>query len=48
MKKTPQAHYDYRVETENLILMVKWVDSNVVTVGTNYDVITPIDGVENG
>ena len=32
LKKKPRGHYDYRFETENSILVVKWVDNSVITI----------------
>ena len=46
LKKKPRGHFDYRFETENSILVVKWVDNSVVTIGTNYDVVEPVDSVK--
>ena len=45
LKKKPRGYFDYRFEIENSILVVKWVDNSVVTIGTNYDVVEPLDSV---
>ena len=38
----PRGSYDYyRLESINSILITKWVDNSVVTIGTNYDAVTP-------
>ena len=29
------------METKNSILITKWVDNSVVTIGTNYEAVTP-------
>ena len=41
LKKMPRGSYDYRLESINSILITKWVDNSVVTIGTNYDAVTP-------
>ena len=46
LKKRPRGHFDYRFETENSILVVKWVDNSVVTIDTNYDVVELVDRVK--
>ena len=37
----PRGSYDYRLESISSILITKWVDNSVVTIGTNYDAVTP-------
>ena len=46
LKKKQRGHFDYRFETGNSILVVKWVDNSVVTIDTNYDVVKPEDSVK--
>ena len=46
LKKKPRGHFDYRFETENSILIVKWVDNSVVPIGANYNVVEPVDSVK--
>ena len=45
LKKKPRGYFDYRFEIENSILIVMWIDNGVVTIGTNYDVVEPLDSV---
>ena len=35
--KKPRGYYDNGLETQNSILITKWVDNSVTTIGTNYD-----------
>ena len=41
LKKKPRGHFHYRLETINSILVV-----SVVTIGTNYDLVEPVDSVK--
>ena len=41
LKKKARGYYDHRLEVHNSILITKWVDNSVVTIGTNYDAVTP-------
>lgn len=40
-KNTERGHIDYRYDTNNEILVVKWNDSKAVSVATNYSTVTP-------
>lgn len=46
MKKQKRGSYDYRVDTKEEILIVKWLDNKYVIVGTNYDTVEPIGKVQ--
>lgn len=46
MKKKPRAAYDYRFDTKNEIVIVRWKDNNVVTMGSNYDYLEPLGKVK--
>nr|CAH7746200.1 unnamed protein product [Callosobruchus chinensis] len=41
MNKEERGHFRYMFDKTNSLLFVKWKDSNVVTMGTNYDTIEP-------
>ena len=45
MKKEERGSYDYRFDTKNEILIVKWLDNKCVIVGTNYDTVQPVGQV---
>ena len=42
MKKEERGSYDYRFDTKNEILIVKWLDNKCIIVGTNYDTVQPV------
>lgn len=46
MKKQLRADFDYRFDTKNEILIVRWMDNNVVTIGTNFDDLEPMGKVK--
>lgn len=46
MKKQARGLYDYRFDTNNEILIVKWLDNKHVIVGTNYDTVKPLGKVQ--
>lgn len=46
MRKKPRAEYDHSFDKINEILMVRWKDNNVCTIGTNFDTLEPIGKVE--
>lgn len=46
MRKKPRAEYDHRFDKTNEILMVRWKDNNVCTIGTNYDTVEPLGKVK--
>ncbi|XP_060801114.1 piggyBac transposable element-derived protein 3-like [Amyelois transitella] len=46
MKKKNRAEYDYRFDTTNKILFVRWLDNSVCTMGTNYDSVLPLGKVK--
>ncbi|CAG4955700.1 unnamed protein product [Parnassius apollo] len=46
MKKKPRADYDYRFDTKNEITIVRWKDNNVVTMGSNFDAVEPLEKVK--
>ena len=39
IKKEETGSYDYRFNTKNEIIIVKWLDNKCVIVGTNYDTV---------
>ena len=43
--KKKRGRYDYRFDSNEEILITKWVDNKGVTVGTNYDTVQPIRNV---
>ena len=45
MKKEPRGTFDYRFDTNNEILIVRWLDNKCVTMGTNYDTVEPLNHV---
>ena len=46
MKKEKRGSFDYRFDYNEEILIVNWVDSKCVTVGTNYNTVEPIKKVQ--
>ncbi|XP_066959282.1 piggyBac transposable element-derived protein 2-like [Macrobrachium rosenbergii] len=46
MKKETRGSYDYRFDTSEEVLMVKWLHNKCVTVGTNYDTVEPLAKVQ--
>lgn len=36
MNKNPKAEYDYKFDTKNVIVIVRWKDNNVGIMGSNY------------
>lgn len=46
MKKKARAEFDYRFDTANQILFVRWLDNSVCTIGTNYDFVHPLGKVK--
>ena len=43
MKKTTErVHYDYRFDTKNEILVVRWHDNKAVTIATNHSSVEPL------
>lgn len=46
MKKKDRAYFDYRFDTINKILFVRWLDNSVCTMGTNYDGVLPLGKVK--
>lgn len=46
MKKKNRAEFDYRFDTVNQILFVRWLDNSVCTMGTNYDFVYPLGKVK--
>ena len=45
MKKEPRGTFDYIFDTNNEILIVRWLDNKCVTMGTNYDTVEPLNQV---
>ena len=45
MKKEERRLYDYRFDTKNEILIVKWSDNKCVIVSTNYVTVQPVGQV---
>lgn len=41
-----RASFDHRFDTKNEITIVRWKDNNVVTMGSNFDVIEPLGKVK--
>lgn len=46
MRKKPRADYDHSFDKANEILMVRWKDNNVCTIGTNFDTLEPMGKVK--
>lgn len=46
MKKSDRAHFDYRFDTNNEVLLVRWKDNSVCTIGTNFDTVEPVGKVK--
>lgn len=46
MKKSARAEYDHRFDTKNELLLVRWKDNSVCTIGTNFDTVEPIGKVK--
>lgn len=46
MMKENRGSYDYRFDTNEEILIVKWHDNKCVTVGTNFDTVQPLSRVQ--
>lgn len=46
LKKEPRGCHDYRFDTENEILLVKWHDNSVCSILTNYDYVKPLLSVK--
>ena len=46
MKKEERGTYDYRFDSNEKILIIKWEDNKRATVGTNYDTVLPIRNVQ--
>lgn len=44
-KKEQRGFYDYRYDTANEIIFVKWNDNSAVTVGSNFEGIEPMKSV---
>ncbi|CAH1991603.1 unnamed protein product [Acanthoscelides obtectus] len=42
MAKYDRVTYDFRFEKHNELLLVRWVDNNVVSIIINYDKIVPL------
>ena len=42
-KKDERASYDYK--SDGTVLFVQWKDNSIVTVGTNFNKVTPVDKV---
>ena len=45
MKKQQRGTYDYCFDTNEEILFVKWRDNTCVSIGTNYDLVEPLQKV---
>uniref|UniRef100_A0A2H1WKY0 SFRICE_026837 n=1 Tax=Spodoptera frugiperda TaxID=7108 RepID=A0A2H1WKY0_SPOFR len=39
MKKSERVQFDYRFDTMNQVLLVRWKDNSVCTIGTNFDTV---------
>lgn len=46
MKKSARAEYDYMINTNNELLLVRWKDNSVCTIGTNFDTVEPVGKVK--
>ena len=46
LKKDKRGAYDYRFDTNEEILIIKWFDNKCVTVGSNFDTIEPLAKVQ--
>ncbi|CAK1601731.1 unnamed protein product [Parnassius mnemosyne] len=46
MKKSARAEFDYKFDINNELLLVRWKDNIVCTIGTNFDTIEPIGKVK--
>ena len=46
IKKETRGSYDYRFDTNEEVLMVKWLDNRCVTVESNYDTVEPLVKVQ--
>lgn len=46
MRRKSRAEYDHRFDKTNEILMVRWKDNNVCTIGTNFDTVEPLGKVK--
>ncbi|XP_066258244.1 piggyBac transposable element-derived protein 2-like [Euwallacea similis] len=42
LERLPRGSYDFRFDTENKILVVKWNDNKCVSIASNFDTITPM------
>uniref|UniRef100_A0A0K0ELN5 DDE_Tnp_1_7 domain-containing protein n=1 Tax=Strongyloides stercoralis TaxID=6248 RepID=A0A0K0ELN5_STRER len=46
LSKQPRGNFDFQFDTSHDLLVVRWVDNNVVNMITNYDTIQPLHKVK--
>lgn len=46
MKKKARAEFDYKFDSANEILFVRWLDNSVCTMATNHDFVNPLGKVK--
>ncbi len=46
MKRQDRGFHDFRFHTSREVLLVRWNDNAIVTVGTNFDAVTPLRVVQ--